>query len=91
MSKKLFISFILFFSLINTNVFSQEKVAFIDLNYIYSNSKTGKKIIKEIDNKQAKINKDFEEYQKKLDKEKNDLLSKKMFWKKTSLKKELLN
>ena len=89
MFKNFFISFILFIFLINTNVYSQEKVAFIDLNYIYSNSKTGKKIIKEIDNKQAKINKDFQEYQKKLDKEKNDLLSKKNVLEKDELKKRI--
>ena len=89
MKFRLLISSILFFFLSNINVNSKESVAFIDLNYIYSNSKIGKKIIKEIDNKQSKIDKDFQEYQKKLDKEKNDLLSKKNVLEKDEFKKRL--
>ena len=77
MMNKTFVSLILFFFLYNTHVFSQASIAFIDVNYIYANSKSGKKIIKEIDNKQSKINKDFKDYQNKLNKEKDDLLAKK--------------
>ena len=78
MFKKICISVIILSSFVLSNYASaQSKIAFIDLNYIYSNSKIGKKIIKEIDNKQLKINKDFKEYQNKLNKEKDDLLSKK--------------
>ena len=78
MLKKICISVIILSSFALSNYASaQSKIAFIDLNYIYSNSKIGKKIIKEIDNKQLKINKDFKEYQNKLNKEKDDLLSKK--------------
>ena len=86
---KTFISLILFFFLYNTHVFSQGTIAFIDLNYIYSNSKTGKKIIKEIDNKQSKINKDFKDYQNKLNKEKDYLLSKKNVLEKEEFKKRI--
>ena len=78
MSKK-FISFVvvilIFF--LGTNLFAQEKIAFIDLNFVYSNSKIGKKMIKEISNKQENINKDFKDFQNKLDKEKEKLLSQK--------------
>tara|TARA_B100000003_G_C10878946_1_gene350343 strand:+ start:641 stop:1147 length:507 start_codon:yes stop_codon:yes gene_type:complete len=78
MLKKIQILLILLSSFfLNNSLSAQEKIAFIDLNYIYSNSKIGKKIIKDIDNKQNKINKDFKEFQKKLDDEKNNLLSKK--------------
>ena len=73
---KFLLGIILSFFLLN-NSFAEEKIAFIDLNYIYTNSKIGKKIIKEIDDKQLKINKDFKNYQDKLNKEKDDLLSKK--------------
>jgi Skp family chaperone for outer membrane proteins len=86
---KIFISLILSFFLYSTSAFSQGTIAFIDLNYIYSNSKTGKKIIKEIDNKQSKINKDFKDYQNKLDKEKDDLLSKKNVLEKEEFKKRI--
>ena len=40
-----FFIIILFF--FNNNSYSQDKIAFKDLNYVYSNSKIGKKIIKE--------------------------------------------
>ena len=86
---KTFFSLILFFFLYSSNVFSQGTIAFIDLNYIYSNSKTGKKIIKEIDNKQSKINKDFKDFQNKLNKEKDDLLSKKNILEKEEFKKRI--
>jgi len=78
MNKKflsLLIISILFFS--SNYLFAQDKIAFIDLNYVYANSKVGKKITKEVQTKQKIINKEFEEFQKKLDKEKKDLLAQK--------------
>ena len=86
---KTFVSLILFFFLFNTQVFSQSSIAFIDLNYIYTNSKTGKKIIKEIDTKQSKINKDFKDYQNKLNKERDDLLKKKNVLEQDEFKKRI--
>ena len=59
------------------NVLAQDKIAFIDLNYVYANSKIGKKIIKEVQSKKEIIKKEFIEFQKKLDKEKNDLIAQK--------------
>ena len=50
--------------------YAEDKIAFIDLNYVYSNSKIGKEIIKEIENKRKNINKDFKDFQSKLEKEK---------------------
>ena len=85
---KFLLGIILSFFLLN-NSFAEEKIAFIDLNYIYTNSKTGKKIIKEIDNKQLKINKDFQNYQDKLNKEKDDLLSKKNVLEENEFKKRI--
>ena len=38
---------------------AQEKIAFIDLNYIFDNSNAGKKFLKDIDNKKKKINNEF--------------------------------
>ena len=75
--------------ILSYNVMAEEKIAFIDLNYIYSNSKIGKKIIKEIDNKQLKINKDFKNYQDKLNKEKDDLLAKKNVLEENEFKKRI--
>lgn len=77
MFKKSLISIIFLSLFINTNIFAEEKIAFIDLNYVYSNSKIGKKIIKEINKKQKNINKEFTDFQKKLDDEKQRVLSQK--------------
>ena len=92
MKKKIF-SFIIVFSLFFVNNLSnaEEKIAFIDLNFLYSNSKIGKKINKEINDKQKKINKEFQDYQKKLDKEKDDLLSKKNVLAEDEFKKKILD
>ena len=62
---------------LTNNVLAQDKIAFIDLNYVYANSKVGKKIIKEVQSKKEIIKKEFIEFQKKLDKEKNDLIAQK--------------
>ena len=85
----IFIILLLSFFL-NSYASAQTKIAFIDLNYIYSNSKIGKKIIKEIDTKQKKINKDFKEFQKKLDDEKNKLLAQKNVLAEEEFKKKLI-
>ena len=79
---------ILTFSLINF-ASAQEKIAFIDLNYLYINSKIGKKMNNEIKKKQKIINKELTEFQKKLDKEKNDLLAKKNVLAEVEFKKKL--
>ena len=59
------------------STFAEEKIAFIDLNYLYINSKIGKKMNKEMQSKQKNINKELAEFQKKLDTEKKDLLAQK--------------
>tara|TARA_E500000178_G_scaffold341160_1_gene384747 strand:+ start:337 stop:843 length:507 start_codon:yes stop_codon:yes gene_type:complete len=70
---------IIVFSAFFFNSFSiaEEKIAFIDLNYLYSNSNIGKKIIKNINKKQENINNEFKDYQKKLDDEKKKVLAQK--------------
>ena len=51
------LTIIFFFNLfVLSNTYSQEKIAFIDINYIFNNSDSGKKINKEIKNKNKKIN-----------------------------------
>jgi len=92
MSKK-FISFVVVVSIffLSTNLFSQDKIAFIDLNFVYSNSKIGKKIINEISNKRENINKDFKDFQNKLDKEKEKLLSQKNVLAEDEFKKKIIS
>ena len=72
------------------NVFAEQKVAFVDLNYVYANSKIGKKIIKEIKNKKNNLDKDFKEFQLKLDKEKENLLKQKNVLAKDEYNKKLI-
>ena len=60
-----------------SNIYSQEKLAFIDINYIFNNSDAGKKINKVINEKNKKINNEFNEYRKKIDSEKKTLLTQK--------------
>ena len=78
MSKK--ISYLAFFIILlfpNSNLLAQDKIAFIDLNYVYANSNIGKKIIKETNDKRKAIQKEFKEFQNKLDEEKKKLLAQK--------------
>ena len=72
------------------NVFAEQKVAFIDLNFVYSNSKIGKKIIKEIKNKKSNLDKDFKEFQLKLNKEKENLIKQKNVLAKDEYNKKLI-
>ncbi len=73
---KIILAIIFTFFLVNT-VSAQDKIAFVDLTYIYSNSEIGKKIIKEVQSKKKIINKEFLEFKKKLDKEKEKLIAQK--------------
>ncbi len=91
MIKKSFGFLVVFLILtISTNLKAESKIAFIDLNYVYSNSKTGKKINKEIESKRIKINKEFKDLQKKLDDEKNNLISQKNVLAEDEFKKKLV-
>ena len=77
MNKKILtiIFFLNFF--VTSNIYSQEKLVFIDINYIFNNSDAGKKINKVINEKSKKIINEFNEYQKKIDTKKKTLLTQK--------------
>jgi len=72
------------------STFAEEKIAFIDLNYVYANSKIGKKIIKEIQSKRTNLDKDFKEFQIKLNKEKENLIKQKNVLAKDEYNKKLV-
>ncbi len=92
MLKKLFSLFtIVILIFFVSNSFAQEKIAFIDLNFVYANSKIGKKIIGEIDNKRKNINKDFKEFKDKLEDEKKKLLAQKNVLAEDEYKKKVTN
>ncbi len=85
----LFTAIVIFFS--SSTLSAQEKIAFIDLNFVYSNSKIGKKIIKEIDTQRKNINKDFKDFQNKLNDEKKKLLAQKNVLAEDEYKKKIVD
>lgn len=93
MFKKKIIFFILFsFSIFFINNFSNanEKIAFVDINYIFNNSSAGKKINKQINDKSKKLNSEFKNYKEKIDAEKKKLLTQKNVINEEEYKKKLL-
>ena len=84
-----FLTIILSLFIFNST-FAEEKIAFIDLNYVYANSKIGKKIIKEIQSKRTNLDKDFKEFQIKLNKEKENLIKQKNVLAKDEYNKKLV-
>ena len=69
------ISLSLFF--LNINISKAENIAFIDLNKIFDSSDAGKKIIKQVKEKQKKNSDELKKLQEKFDKDKQKLISQK--------------
>ena len=69
------ISLSLFF--LNINISKAENIAFIDLNKIFDNSDAGKKIIKQVNEKQKKNSDELKKLQEKFDTDKQKLISQK--------------
>ena len=69
------ISLSLFF--LNINISKAENIAFIDLNKIFDNSDAGKKIIKQVKDKQKKNSNELKKLQEKFDTDKQKLISQK--------------
>ncbi len=90
MKKKICSLIIIFTFFLISYSSAQEKIAFIDLNYLYINSKIGKKMNKEMQSKQKNINKELAEFQKKLDNEKKDLLAQKNVLAESEFRKKLV-
>ena len=76
---KIIFTFTFFISifLYNLQVKAENKIAFIDLVYLYNNSNVGKEMNNDIKIERDKINKEFKEFQIKIDKEKETLLAQK--------------
>ena len=67
---------ILFFST-NNKLLAEEKIVFIDINYIFVNSSAGKKINQQIQEKRKKNNDTFNEFKKKVESDKKKLSTQK--------------
>ena len=76
MTKKIHLLFIFIF-LISNDVLAQDKVAFIDLNYLFNTSSAGKKINEQVMSRGKKINSEVKQFQKNIVSEKEKLLSQK--------------
>ncbi len=72
---RIFVLILIFIiSLISTsNAISNDKIAFIDLNFILAESSTGKKILNDLKNINKKNMEKFKLEEEKLEKEKNDI------------------
>ncbi len=75
--KKIFFIILVFLTFEKNFVFSDTSIKFIDVNYIYQNSKAGKKINEQIKDKSKKMNKKLEDYKKNMDNKKKKLASQK--------------
>ena len=90
MIKKIFTLIFFFYFFVINNAYSQEKFAFIDINYIFNNSDAGKKINKEIQAKSKKINSELDEYQKEINNKKETLLTQQNVISEEEYKKKIL-
>ena len=88
MIKKISFLLLIFF-ISNNSVLAEDKIAFIDLNYIYKNSSAGKKINDEIKNRSKKLNSDFKKFQEKIDSEKEKIIAQKNVLSKEEYEKKL--
>ena len=71
------ISVFIFSFFISTTGIANEKIFFVDIDYILSNTIAGKKIFTYIQNESKKINSEFKEYQNDIEKKKKELLNQK--------------
>ena len=82
--------FIFFFLILKFNVlYAEEKIAFIDLNYIMNNSISGKSINNFINDIKKQKNEDFKVIENKIKDDENDLISKKNIMEKSIYNKKV--
>ena len=60
-----------------TNLFANEKIVFIDTNYIFNNSNAGKKFTSLLEKKLQNLNSDLQKYKKETDASEKKLISQK--------------
>jgi len=76
MKRNIIFFLLLFFVFtLNKNVLAEISISFIDVDYIYSNSKIGKKIDNKLKSEKKKINNELTGYQKNIKDEKEKLIS----------------
>ena len=76
MSKILSICLLMIVFSVNTS-YSQEKIVFIDINYIFKNSNAGKDLHSQILNKDNQLKKEIKDFKEEIENERNLILSQK--------------
>ena len=66
-----------FFLLVTNNALAQEKIVFIDINFIFKNSNVGKNLNDQIKKKDDQIKSEIESFKNNIEEEKNQILSQK--------------
>ena len=69
--------FFLFLFLINNNLYANDKIVFININYIFTNSNAGKKLYQQIDQKNKQIQIEINKIKTELESEEKQILSQK--------------
>ena len=69
--------FFLILFLINNNLYANDKIVFININYIFTNSNAGKKLYEQIDQKNKQIQIEINKINTELESEKKQILSQK--------------
>ena len=69
--------FFLILFLINNNLYANDKIVFININYIFTNSNAGKKLYEQIDQKNKQIQIEINKIKTELESEKKQILSQK--------------
>ena len=71
------LKYLLIFLFVFTNSIAQEKIVFIDINYIFKNSIVGKDLNEKIKKKDNQISNEIKKFKDDIEKEKNEIISKK--------------
>tara|TARA_Y100000591_G_C21832315_1_gene700387 strand:- start:380 stop:898 length:519 start_codon:yes stop_codon:yes gene_type:complete len=90
MKKNFFLIIFFFYFSFNSNIYANNNISFIDVEYIYANSIIGKKIKADLNSKLEKLNKEFLEYKELFEKEKNKINSQRNIISEAEFKKKTL-
>ncbi len=85
------IKLLIIFFLFTTNVYSQEKIVYIDMNLLINQSKAGQSINTQMQNVLDKNNSDYQSIEKKLRKEEEDIAKKKNILEPEKFNEEVVN
>jgi len=71
------LKYLLIFLFVFTNSIAQEKIVFIDINYIFKNSIVGKDLNEKIKKKDKQISNEIKKFKDDIEKEKSEIISQK--------------